>query len=483
MNLKTFKNFLFCLSFLGILIVNGNVLATPDLPDLVVTNIFNNCSYNTIGVTVCNQGSNTNNMFRIAIKSNNHSMASGFVSISINNPCITYSFFSSSLGININDSYTATATADPLTGGIDMVKESDENNNTLTKIVQGCSSALSSVNAQCGSANGQSFNSAPTTNLCAQGTATPLLGTGPWTWTCNGLNGGANVNCSAEKTSTSTACTWTCGDWSACVNGTQTRTCTSSPSGCTGDNLYPTSQSCTVNVPVNAQCGSANGQSFNSAPTTNLCAQGTATPLLGTGPWTWTCNGLNGGANVNCSAEKTSTSTACTWTCGDWSACVNGTQTRTCTSSPSGCTGDNLYPTSQSCTVNVPVNAQCGSANGQSFNSAPTTNLCAQGTESQIINNSEYNLWLWICNGSNDGGRVGCYAYKKINAQCGDANGYSFESMPTSKLCLSGTAGPIIDSGFSSWLWICYGPNFGINVGCYAYKKEPIRKFNNLSKF
>jgi len=42
-------------------------------------------------------------------------------------------FFSSSLGININDSYTATATADPLTGGIDMVKESDENNNTLTK--------------------------------------------------------------------------------------------------------------------------------------------------------------------------------------------------------------------------------------------------------------------------------------------------------------------------------------------------------------
>jgi len=58
---------------------------------------------------------------------------------------------------------------------------------------------LSSVNAQCGSANGQSFNSAPTTNLCAQGTATPLLGTGPWTWTCNGLNGGANVNCSAEK--------------------------------------------------------------------------------------------------------------------------------------------------------------------------------------------------------------------------------------------------------------------------------------------
>ena len=378
MNLKTFKNFLFCLCFLGILIVNGNVLATPDLPDLVVTNIFNNCSYNTIGVTVCNQGSNTNNMFRIAIKSNNHSMASGFVSISINNPCITYSFFSSSLGININDSYTATATADPLTGGIDMVKESDENNNTLTKIVQGCSSALSSVNAQ---------------------------------------------------------------------------------------------------------CGSANGQSFNSAPTTNLCAQGTATPLLGTGPWTWTCNGLNGGANVNCSAEKTSTSTACTWTCGDWSACVNGTQTRTCTSSPSGCTGDNLYPTSQSCTVNVPVNAQCGSANGQSFNSAPTTNLCAQGTESQIINNSEYNLWLWICNGSNDGGRVGCYAYKKINAQCGDANGYSFESMPTSKLCLSGTAGPIIDSGFSSWLWICYGPNFGINVGCYAYKKEPIRKFNNLSKF
>jgi len=42
---------------------------------------------------------------------------------------------------------------------------------------------------------------------------------------------------------------------------------------------------------------------------------------------------------------------ACTWTCGSWGACSSsGTQIRTCTSSPSPCTGTNPNPTSQACT-------------------------------------------------------------------------------------------------------------------------------------
>jgi hypothetical protein len=48
--------------------------------------------------------------------------------------------------------------------------------------------------------------------------------------------------------------------------------------------------------------------------TTNLCTAGTATTVSGTGPWTWACNGSNGGANASCSAPVGSTPVAATVT-------------------------------------------------------------------------------------------------------------------------------------------------------------------------
>ncbi|MBI5546871.1 MAG: fibronectin type III domain-containing protein [Deltaproteobacteria bacterium] len=55
---------------------------------------------------------------------------------------------------------------------------------------------------------------------------------------------------------------------------------------------------------VNGACGSANAQSFASAPTANLCSSGTASAVSGSGsgPWTWTCAGSNGGTNASCAA-------------------------------------------------------------------------------------------------------------------------------------------------------------------------------------
>lgn len=47
------------------------------------------------------------------------------------------------------------------------------------------------------------------------------------------------------------------------------------------------------------------------------------------------------------------TTTPCTYTTGPWSTCVNGTQTRTVTASPAGCTGT-PPPSSQPCTVAPP---------------------------------------------------------------------------------------------------------------------------------
>jgi len=56
--------------------------------------------------------------------------------------------------------------------------------------------------------------------------------------------------------------------------------------------------------PIDGSCGISNGKAFTNAPAANLCASGTASLVTGTGPWQWTCNGLNGGRAASCSAEK-----------------------------------------------------------------------------------------------------------------------------------------------------------------------------------
>jgi hypothetical protein len=55
--------------------------------------------------------------------------------------------------------------------------------------------------------------------------------------------------------------------------------------------------------PTNATCGSANTTTVSTGPTTNLCTTGTASTITGTGPWSWTCSGSNGGTNASCSAN------------------------------------------------------------------------------------------------------------------------------------------------------------------------------------
>ena len=56
-------------------------------------------------------------------------------------------------------------------------------------------------------------------------------------------------------------------------------------------------------APVNGTCGVSHGDTFTSAPTTNLCSAGTAGSVTGSGPWNWTCNGLYGGSSASCSAS------------------------------------------------------------------------------------------------------------------------------------------------------------------------------------
>ena len=72
-----------------------------------------------------------------------------------------------------------------------------------------------------------------------------------------------------------------------------------------------------VTAPTNGVCGSANGQPAISIPSDNLCAVGSATSVSGNGPWSWICQGANGGSN----------SSSCSVICPTQPAMITGATT------------------------------------------------------------------------------------------------------------------------------------------------------------
>jgi serine protease len=57
-------------------------------------------------------------------------------------------------------------------------------------------------------------------------------------------------------------------------------------------------------TPVDGVCGPSNGAGFIAVPTSGLCSTGDASPVTGSGPWTWNCSGLNGGTTASCTARR-----------------------------------------------------------------------------------------------------------------------------------------------------------------------------------
>jgi hypothetical protein len=183
-----------------------------------------------------------------------------------------------------------------------------------------CSATMANppVNGQCGAADGTSGSSSPFTSgsaaLCAAGTEVGTTGTGPWSWDCVGRNGGSTAHCAQGL-------------------------------------LVPTI--------TDGVCGFANGTAQTSAPSGSaLCAAGTASVVTGTGPWSWQCQGQNGGATAACSAA--------------------------------------LF------TNGVPVTGVCGPASGTTIPDQPNANLCASGWVESAPTYTGGG-WTWICSGSNGG--------------------------------------------------------------------------------
>lgn len=59
-----------------------------------------------------------------------------------------------------------------------------------------------------------------------------------------------------------------------------------------------------ITVLTDGACGSSNGKSLLTEPTTGLCQSGVAGSVTGTGPWSWSCAGEYGGTTATCSATK-----------------------------------------------------------------------------------------------------------------------------------------------------------------------------------
>lgn len=193
-----------------------------------------------------------------------------------------------------------------------------------------CSAPL--VDGACGSDNGLTLAAAAPTNLCAAGSPTGVSGSGhPWTWDCAGSGGGSTASCAAtiqsytlnfaagtggslagatpqkvDHGASAAAVTANANGGYSFVDWTGTHGFVATTSNPLTVGNVTASQTITANftnAPIAGACGAANGQARATAPVSDLCATGAASAVSGSGPWNWSCSGLNGGAAASCSAS------------------------------------------------------------------------------------------------------------------------------------------------------------------------------------
>ena len=315
----------------------------------------------------------------------------------------------------------------------------------------------------CGPNNGGDFY--------ASGSGTPALSSGdPGNCTSAGTEQNFDLDQSAHQF------TWECA-----------------PGGAGGPGAGATPASCQADQIVDGACGANNGANFDSNPTggADQCAEGTE-HFLGTtsSGWEWECRGINGGSDSpTCSANKnvdgkcgapphnadltSLTESGVNGTCdrgsyqtGSFSTTTNAAGTTTGWSWT--CEGA-FNGSDQSCEADHQIIPTCGAPHGQDrygpLGAADVS--CDDGTykSGSFGVDADNKGWHWKCEGINGGGEITCNTNKKIDGQCGDADGGTFVSTPTNNRCDFGKLGSGPPGAFS---WSCDGINGGNNVTCNA---------------
>ncbi len=133
---------------------------------------------------------------------------------------------------------------------------------------------------------------------------------------------------------------------------------------------------------------------------------------------------------------------------GSWTECINGFRTGL----------DPVFGTKNITNVSECVDPPpipctlpaCGTSNGGTFATFPTTNLCSAGT----VGHQAENGWSYSWSCTSDGSQVWCSANKPVPAACGTSNGGTFATFPTTNLCSAGTVGHQAENGWS-YSWSC----------------------------
>ncbi len=104
---------------------------------------------------------------------------------------------------------------------------------------------------------------------------------------------------------------WTCGEWSDCAGGEQTRTCADSNNCGTAVHKPDTEQTCGVVCSENWHCGDwiacTNGKQLRRCTDSNNCGTASQKPAV----------------SQTCVCDES-------WSCSEWSSCANGKQSKNC---------------------------------------------------------------------------------------------------------------------------------------------------------
>ncbi|MDD5586428.1 MAG: OmpA family protein, partial [Alphaproteobacteria bacterium] len=357
----------------------------------------------------------------------------------------------------------------------------------------GCS-ASKKVDGTCGASNGVGLDAMPERDLCATGYASAVTGEGPWNWTCSGLYGGGAATCSAMLKGNAV-----CGTASLTGHHETPREglCkVGDPSGVAGEGPWSwtcvgtqggASVSCKAPTMVDGVCGAANGSAFDKAPDDDLCTQGHAGRITGSGPWNWNCSGLEGGSTVGCTAllagkEKAASSgpVAC-GSASEMAAFQTPSQNLCLTGKASAVNGTGPWSWSCSddgghnvaCTTLVATEGACGTASNVPSTETPSKDLCAMGAPGKVTSDKGKMNWSWECQGSMGAATVSCSApvlktgAESDDAKCGAAAGRGTTEAPKGDLCDAGRTSVVRGKG--PWTWVCSSKS-GRKVNCEAPK-------------
>jgi hypothetical protein len=417
---------------------------------------------------------------------------------------------------------------------------------TVTKTLSTTTGSIAATTTQCPYGGTQPTTTTVTqAQLCTNGTlsnqgasVSTTVNTGNPTCNapaaCGSTPSGSTVTQTLSTTTGSIAATATqCpygGTQPTTTTVTQVQLCTNGALSNQGASVSATvnSGSPTCNpAPVKGACGSANGTTTNIAPTTNLCSAGNASTVAGTGPWSWSCAGTNGGATASCSAQVPVIQTQDSlWNTTVTPGTVDATDNSSVelgikfTSNVAGTVSAirfykgptnigahtvNLWSSSgtllasapssnetasgwQTVSLSAPVSITAGTtyvasyhtpgnyAYDQNYFAAAYVNsplsvpagggVYAYGTSntfpSSSWNNSNYWVDILMTPASGNGGGGGT----PVNGQCGAANGVAVSTIPSTNLCAIGTASAITGTG--PWAWSCAGSNSGTTASCSA---------------